>query len=61
MLSEFRTRLVEHGMKEKVLEPLLTALKDRGLVKAGAKQRTDSTRLLAAVRDRTGWSWRGRH
>lgn len=51
VLSEFRTRLVEHGMEEKVLDLLLTALKDRGLVKAGGRQRTDSTRVLAAVRD----------
>ncbi|MFI5775287.1 IS1182 family transposase [Streptomyces sp. NPDC051658] len=51
VLSEFRTRLVEHGMEEKVLDLLLTALKDRGLVKAGGKQRTDSPRVLAAVRD----------
>lgn len=43
VLSEFRMRLVEHGMEEKVLDLLLTALKDRGLVKAGGKQRTDST------------------
>jgi hypothetical protein len=41
VLSEFRTRLVEHGMEEKLLDLLLTALKDRGLVKAGGKQRTD--------------------
>jgi hypothetical protein len=34
-----------------VLDLLLTALKDRGLVKAGGRQRTDSTRVLAAVRD----------
>ncbi|GGV69333.1 hypothetical protein GCM10010261_63820 [Streptomyces pilosus] len=51
VLSEFRTRLVEHGMEEEVLDLLLTALKDRGLVKAGGRQRTDSTRVLAAVRD----------
>ncbi|MFB7222195.1 transposase [Streptomyces sp. NPDC056227] len=51
VLSEFRTRLVKHGMEEKVLDLLLTALKDRGLVKAGGRQRTDSTRVLAAVRD----------
>ncbi|MFE3827203.1 transposase [Streptomyces sp. NPDC059092] len=32
VLSEFRTRLVGHGMEEKVLDLLLTALKgcDRG-------------------------------
>ncbi|MDH2388425.1 transposase [Streptomyces sp. HNM0663] len=37
VLSEFRTRLVEHGMEEKAFDLLLTALKDRGLVKAGGK------------------------
>ncbi|MFD3940151.1 transposase [Streptomyces sp. NPDC058611] len=37
VLSEFRTRLVEHGMEGKVLDLLLTALKDRGLVKAGGQ------------------------
>ncbi|MFF8916011.1 transposase, partial [Streptomyces sp. NPDC015032] len=51
VLSEFRTRLVEHGMEEKVLDLLLTALRDRGLVKVGGKQRTDSPRVPAAVRD----------
>jgi hypothetical protein len=30
VLSEFRARLVEHGL-EKALDLLLTALKDRGL------------------------------
>ncbi|MFE2972786.1 hypothetical protein ACFXKC_56570 [Streptomyces sp. NPDC059340] len=34
-----------------MLDLLLTALKDRGLVKAGGKQHTDSTRVLATVRD----------
>ncbi|MGI5199898.1 hypothetical protein ACQEVY_40725 [Streptomyces sp. CA-288835] len=43
--------MVEHGMEVKLLDLLLTALKDRGLVKAGGRQRTDSTRVLAAVRD----------
>lgn len=51
VLSEFRTRLVRHRMEEKVLDLLLTALKDRGLVKSGGRQRTDSTRALAAVRN----------
>ncbi len=50
-LSEFRARLIEHGLEEKALDLLLSALKDRGMVKAGGKQRTDSTRVLAAVRD----------
>ncbi|MGP3947947.1 IS1182 family transposase [Streptomyces sp. 7N604] len=48
---EFRARLVRHGLEERALDLLLTALKDKGLVKAGGRQRTDSTRVLAAVRD----------
>ncbi|MCX4784231.1 IS1182 family transposase [Streptomyces sp. NBC_01264] len=51
VLSEFRTRVVEHGLEERVLDLLLAALKGKGLVKAGGKQRTDSTHVLAAVRD----------
>ncbi|MET9647668.1 IS1182 family transposase [Streptomyces syringium] len=51
MLSEFRTRVVDHGLEERVLDLLLAALKEKGLVKAGGKQRTDSTHVLAAVRE----------
>ncbi|MFE2417871.1 IS1182 family transposase [Streptomyces hokutonensis] len=51
VLSEFRTRVVEHGLEERVLDLLLAALKEKGLVKAGGKQRTDSTHVLAAVRE----------
>jgi transposase len=51
VLSEFRARVVEHGLEEVVLDRLLAALKDKGLVKAGGKQRTDSTHVVAAVRD----------
>ncbi|WP_329461986.1 IS1182 family transposase [Streptomyces sp. NBC_01431] len=51
VLSEFRTRVVEHGLEERVLDLLVVALKEKGLVKAGGKQRTDSTRVLAAVRE----------
>lgn len=41
---------MEHSLEEKALELLLSPLRDRGLVMAGGKQRTDSTRVLAAVR-----------
>ncbi|MER6358457.1 transposase [Streptomyces sp. NPDC001634] len=50
VLSEFRTRRVEHWMEEKALDLLLTALKDRGLVKAGGKQRTGALRLRPSPR-----------
>jgi transposase len=51
VLSEFRTRVVEHGLEERVLDLLLEALKTQGLVGAGGKQRSDSTHVISAVRD----------
>jgi transposase len=51
VLSEFRGRLVAHGLEERVLDVLLARLGELGLVKAGGKQRTDSTHVLSAVRD----------
>lgn len=51
ILCEFRTRIVEHGLEERVLDLLLATLVERGLLKPGGKQRTDSTHVLAAVRD----------
>jgi DNA-binding NarL/FixJ family response regulator len=44
-------RLVEHGLEEKALDLLLAALKDKGLVAPGGKQRTNSTHVISAVRD----------
>src|SRR4249920_65037 len=51
VLSEFRTRVVEHGLEQRVLDLLLEALAAEGLVGAGGKQRTDSTHVISAVRD----------
>jgi len=51
VLCEFRARVVEHGLEETVLDALLAGLRDKGLVKARGKQRTDSTHVVAAVRD----------
>jgi hypothetical protein len=50
VLCEFRSRVVAHH-QEKVLDLLLARLKEMGLVGAGGKQRTDSTSVVAAVRD----------
>ena len=50
VLSQFRTRLVEHGMQRRVLDLMVARLVEAGLVKAGGKQRTDSTHIIAAVR-----------
>lgn len=50
VLSEFRSRLIE-GQKEYVLfETMLTCCKQRGLITAGGRQRTDATHVLGAVR-----------
>jgi Transposase domain (DUF772) len=51
VLSEFRARLVAHGLEERVLDTLLARLGELGLVRAGGKQRTDSTHVVSAVRD----------
>ncbi|MER5914501.1 IS1182 family transposase [Streptomyces sp. NPDC001982] len=51
VLAEFRSRVVAHHLEEKVLDLLLARLMQLGLVAAGGKQRTDSTQVVAAVRD----------
>jgi transposase len=53
VLCEFRSRVVEHRLEEKVLDLLLAKLKEMELVGAGGKQRTDSTAVISAVRDRS--------
>jgi transposase len=47
---EFRTRLVEGGEEELLLRLLLARFRERGLLTARGRQRTDSTHVLAAVR-----------
>lgn len=51
VLSEFRTRLVNQGAEGRLFEVMLTALQAHKLLKAGGKQRTDSTHVLAKVRE----------
>jgi transposase len=50
VLSEFRDRVAEHGLEEAALDALLAKLAAEGLIRAGGKQRTDSTHVIAAVR-----------
>lgn len=50
VLSEFRARLIAGQMEYVLFEAMLTCLKQRGLIKAGGRQRTDATHVLAAVR-----------
>ncbi|MDP9866022.1 IS1182 family transposase [Streptosporangium brasiliense] len=49
VLSEFRSRLIEAG-PDRLLDLMLLRLQAAGLVKAGGRQRTDSTHVLAAIR-----------
>lgn len=49
VLSEFRARLVAGGVELAVLDLLLERLKGLGLVKAGGRQRTDSTHVLGRI------------
>jgi len=51
LLHEFRKRLLENEAEQKLLDELLELLKARKLLKARGKQRTDSTHVLAAIRN----------
>jgi transposase len=50
VLSEFRSRLLEGGAEQVLLDTLLDRFGRLGLLKAHGHQRTDSTHVLAAVR-----------
>lgn len=50
VLSEFRNRLGEGEAGDRLLDKLLSQLKERGWIKDRAKQRSDSTQVLAALR-----------
>ena len=49
VLPEFRTRVTAGGLEQVALDALLARLAADGLIKAGGKQRTDSTHVVAAV------------
>lgn len=51
ILSEFRQRLIAGQREQLLLDTLLDALKQRRLLKARGQQRTDSTHVLAAIRE----------
>ncbi len=51
VLSEFRGRLIEADAQERLLDTMLEHFKARGLVKDKGKQRSDSTHVLANIRD----------
>jgi transposase len=49
-LCNFRRRLLEHGGESLIFERLLAYLRERGVVQAGGRQRTDATHILGAVK-----------
>ena len=53
VLGDFRERLLEEGRADRLLDLALARLKEAGLVRDRTSQRTDSTHVLAAVRDLT--------
>lgn len=53
VLTDFRERMTQDGRADRLLDLALARLKQAGLVRERTTQRTDSTRVLAAVRDLT--------
>jgi hypothetical protein len=53
VLADFRDCLAEDGRADRLLDLALARLKEVGLVRERTTQRTDSTHVLAAVRDLT--------
>jgi transposase len=49
VLPEFRGKVAEAGLEQAALDALLAKLAADGLLRAGGKQRTDSTHVVAAV------------
>ncbi|MCI3273549.1 hypothetical protein [Streptomyces cylindrosporus] len=50
LLSDFRARLVQGDAADRMVRVMLKRLTEAGLLKAGGRQRTDATYVLAAVR-----------
>ncbi len=51
VLCQFRSRLLEGGAEHRLFAKVLSILREQKLVKNRTLQRTDSTHVLAAVRD----------
>jgi transposase len=50
ILVDFRQRLLDHEAQDLLLEPILQVCREHRWLKAGGKQRTDSTWVIATVR-----------
>ena len=51
VLCEFRDRLLNNSIESRLLDRLLERLKEHQLVKGGGRARTDSTHVVAAIRE----------
>jgi transposase len=51
VLSEFRTRLIANNAAERLFDVMLDLFRARGWIKARGQQRTDSTHVLARIRN----------
>src|SRR3954464_12044196 len=51
VLAEFRSRVVAAGLEQRALDLLLAAMVAERLITPGGRARTDSTHVVAAVRD----------
>lgn len=51
VLSEFRQRLLEGSVEEKIFNKLLVRCQEKGWLEKGGKQRTDSTHVEASLRN----------
>jgi transposase len=51
ILSEFRSRLAEGEKSQILLDQILLVFREKGWLKARGRQRTDSTHVLATVRE----------
>jgi transposase len=50
-LSGFRSRVLGHGLEHQFLDVILARCAQLGLLRAGGRMRTDSTHVVACVRD----------
>ena len=50
VLSEFRSRLLVHGAERRLFDAVLALAQARGVLKAGGRQRSDSTHVLGKIR-----------
>ena len=53
ILSEFRDRLIKEEAPAQILDKMLQRFQEKGLLKSRGKQRTDSTHVLAKIRELT--------